>query len=208
MTTAPWPGWLKTYTDTFVKYCSYHCLVASLIQNLVETGICKPMKWYSWSLGKAFSSIINICVFYVFSADSVPTCMTCNWVIMAFRGVLELMDLPKSFASFISYRLLTLYWDTLVADIPYMVWFYNIFPWVETCLSPQFNAALNLLSTVAVAAGLVCLSLCVLTFALSPGALTVNIPRLNLCVCLLVAHLLYLFIQHFLHLIQPHKVIN
>ncbi|XDV15932.1 hypothetical protein PO909_015863, partial [Leuciscus waleckii] len=67
---------------------------------------------------------------------------------------------------------------------------------------------LELLNLVCVIVGLVFFSLALLTFALcqwSPGVN--NVARINLCVSLLLAHLLFLLTQQFLSLIRPHQVL-
>ncbi|XP_072513064.1 adhesion G protein-coupled receptor E3-like [Salminus brasiliensis] len=63
---------------------------------------------------------------------------------------------------------------------------------------------LDMLNTVLVAVGLVFLSLNLLTFAICRRNLRVNnTARLNLCISLLLAHLLFLLTQKFLQHIQP-----
>ena len=75
---------------------------------------------------------------------------------------------------------------------------------------PQSDSVLellDLLNLVCVIVGLVFYSLAQLTFALcqwSPGVN--NVARINLCVSLLLAHLLLLLTQQFLSLISPHQV--
>ncbi|XP_076136097.1 adhesion G protein-coupled receptor E3-like [Alosa pseudoharengus] len=79
---------------------------------------------------------------------------------------------------------------------------------MQTHNTPKRDPVLELVNTVLVVVGLVFLTLAVLTFALCPfnGRVT-NAARLNLCVCLLLAHLLLLLSQRFLHLIRPHQVL-
>ncbi|XDV15961.1 hypothetical protein PO909_015872, partial [Leuciscus waleckii] len=72
----------------------------------------------------------------------------------------------------------------------------------------QSDSLLDLLNLVCVIVGLVFFSLALLTFALcqwSPGVN--NVARINLCVSLLLAHLLFLLTQQFLSLIRPHQVL-
>ncbi|KAL2076416.1 hypothetical protein ACEWY4_027988 [Coilia grayii] len=67
---------------------------------------------------------------------------------------------------------------------------------------------MELVNRILVSVGLGSLTLALLTFALCHKNTTVATPaRLNLCASLLLAHLLFLLVQEFLHLIQPHKVI-
>ena len=57
--------------------------------------------------------------------------------------------------------------------------------------------------------GLGFLTLALLIFALSGlNPKVTNTPRVNLCVCLLLSHLLFLLVQEFIHLIRPHEVLN
>ncbi|KAI4887046.1 hypothetical protein NFI96_019116, partial [Prochilodus magdalenae] len=66
---------------------------------------------------------------------------------------------------------------------------------------------LDLLNTMAVAVGLVFLSLALLTFAICRRNLRVNIaPLINLCISLFLAHLLFLLTQEFLQYIQADQV--
>ncbi|XP_072513061.1 uncharacterized protein [Salminus brasiliensis] len=70
------------------------------------------------------------------------------------------------------------------------------------------DSHLDLLSTVLVAVGLMFLSLTLLTFALCRRKLRVNnTPRINLCISLLLAHLLFLLTQSFLQYIQPDQLL-
>ncbi|XP_041960964.1 adhesion G protein-coupled receptor E3-like isoform X1 [Alosa sapidissima] len=76
---------------------------------------------------------------------------------------------------------------------------------VDTFLS---DPILDILNTILVLIGLVFLTLAVMTFALCRWNPRVsNVSRLNLCVCLLLAHPLFLLTQSFLHLIWPHEVL-
>ena len=57
--------------------------------------------------------------------------------------------------------------------------------------------------------GLFFLTLTLLTFALSGlNPKVTNTARVNLCISLLLSHLLVLLVQEFIHLIRPHKVLN
>ncbi|XP_030636324.1 uncharacterized protein LOC115817201 [Chanos chanos] len=79
---------------------------------------------------------------------------------------------------------------------------------MQTQRPPKSNYLLKLLSTVAVGVGLVSVFLTVLTFIgfwKKLGRKTT--ARLNLCISLLLAHLLFLLTQHFLHYIKPHEVV-
>ncbi|XP_056590877.1 adhesion G protein-coupled receptor E3-like [Triplophysa dalaica] len=67
---------------------------------------------------------------------------------------------------------------------------------------------MEMLNLVAVSVGLVFNSLALLTFAFcrwKPGVN--NVARINLCISLLSAHLLFLLTQRFLKLIKPHQVL-
>ncbi|XP_077057544.1 adhesion G protein-coupled receptor E2-like [Siphateles boraxobius] len=67
---------------------------------------------------------------------------------------------------------------------------------------------LDLLNLVCVIVGLVFFSLALLTFALcqwSPGVN--NVARINICISLLLAHLLFLLTQQYLSLIRPQQVL-
>ncbi|XP_073716271.1 adhesion G protein-coupled receptor E3-like [Misgurnus anguillicaudatus] len=73
---------------------------------------------------------------------------------------------------------------------------------------PPKDDLLELLNLVLVIVGLVFLSLALLTFAFcrwKPGVN--NVARINLCISLLLAHLLFLLTQQFINLIKPHKVV-
>ncbi|XP_076140818.1 adhesion G protein-coupled receptor E5-like isoform X2 [Alosa pseudoharengus] len=74
--------------------------------------------------------------------------------------------------------------------------------------TPEKHPVVDVLNTVFVLIGLVFLTLAVMTFALCRWNPRVsNVARLNLCVCLLLAHPLFLLTQSFLHLIRPHEVL-
>ncbi|XP_041959431.1 uncharacterized protein LOC121718485 [Alosa sapidissima] len=65
-----------------------------------------------------------------------------------------------------------------------------------------------LLNKIVVPIGLGFLTLAVMAFALCRWKPQVNnTTRLNLCISLLLAHLLFLLVQEFIHLIHPHKVV-
>ncbi|KAG5278117.1 hypothetical protein AALO_G00095380 [Alosa alosa] len=73
---------------------------------------------------------------------------------------------------------------------------------------PPETKQIELLNRVGVSIGLVFLALAVMTFALCRWKPQVNITaHLNLCISLFLAHLLFLLIQEFIHLIRPHKVV-
>ncbi|XP_039523677.1 adhesion G protein-coupled receptor E3-like [Pimephales promelas] len=70
------------------------------------------------------------------------------------------------------------------------------------------DSLLEMLNLVCVIVGLVFFSLALLTFALcqwSPGVN--NVARVNICITLLLAHLLFLLTQQFLSLIRPQQVL-
>ncbi|XP_073763018.1 adhesion G protein-coupled receptor E1 isoform X4 [Danio rerio] len=72
---------------------------------------------------------------------------------------------------------------------------------------PESSDLLELLNLVCVIVGLVFFSLALLSFALcqwSPGVN--NVARINICISLLSAHLLFLLTQQFLSLIRPQQV--
>ncbi|KAK9981632.1 hypothetical protein ABG768_001156, partial [Culter alburnus] len=74
-------------------------------------------------------------------------------------------------------------------------------------LKEHNDSLLDLLNLVCVIVGLVFFSLALLTFALcqwSPGVN--NVARINICISLLLAHILFLLTQQFLSLIRPHQV--
>ncbi|XDV16743.1 hypothetical protein PO909_016313 [Leuciscus waleckii] len=79
---------------------------------------------------------------------------------------------------------------------------------MQTRRPSESDSKLDVLNLVCVIVGLVFFSLALLTFALcqwSPGVN--NVARINLCVSLLLAHLLFLLTQQFLRLIRPHQVL-
>ncbi|CAM4466935.1 unnamed protein product [Leuciscus chuanchicus] len=79
---------------------------------------------------------------------------------------------------------------------------------MQTSRPSESDSLLELLNLVCVIVGLVFFSLALLTFALcqwSPGMN--NVARINLCLSLLLAHLLLLLTQQFLSLIRPHQVL-
>ncbi|XP_076137469.1 putative adhesion G protein-coupled receptor E4P [Alosa pseudoharengus] len=70
------------------------------------------------------------------------------------------------------------------------------------------DPTLELLHTILVSIGLVFLIVAVVTFAICRfNPRVTNAARLNLCICLLLAHLLFLLTQNYLHLIKPHQVL-
>ncbi|XP_039539768.1 adhesion G protein-coupled receptor E3-like [Pimephales promelas] len=79
---------------------------------------------------------------------------------------------------------------------------------MQTSRPSESDSLLDLLNLVCVTVGLVFFSLALLTFALcqwSPGMN--NVARINLCISLLSAHLLFLLTQQFLRLIRRHQVL-
>ncbi|CAM4452154.1 hypothetical protein PO909_016264 [Leuciscus waleckii] len=79
---------------------------------------------------------------------------------------------------------------------------------MQTNRPSESDSKLDVLNLVCVIVGLVFFSLALLTFALcqwSPGVN--NVARINLCVSLLLAHLLFLLTQQFLSLIRRHQVL-
>nr|XP_055060126.1 adhesion G protein-coupled receptor E2-like [Misgurnus anguillicaudatus] len=77
---------------------------------------------------------------------------------------------------------------------------------LETNSPPEDDPLMELLNLVFVIVGLVFTSLALLTFAFcrwKPGVN--NVARINLCISLLSAHLLFLLTQQFIKLIKPHK---
>ncbi len=79
---------------------------------------------------------------------------------------------------------------------------------MQTSHPPESDSQLDLLNLVCVSVGLVFFSLALLSFALcrwSPGVN--NVARINICISLLLAHLLFLLTQQFLSLIRPHQVL-
>ncbi|XP_030634715.1 adhesion G protein-coupled receptor E3-like [Chanos chanos] len=70
---------------------------------------------------------------------------------------------------------------------------------MQTEKLPEWSHRLELLSTIAVTVGLIFLSLAVFTFILfRKNSRVSSVLRLNLCICLLLAHLLFLLTQRFL----------
>ncbi|XP_059411046.1 adhesion G protein-coupled receptor E3-like [Carassius carassius] len=79
---------------------------------------------------------------------------------------------------------------------------------MQTSRPPESNSQLDLLNLVCVIVGLVFFSLALLTFALCQWSpLVNNVARINICISLLLAHLLLLLTQQFLSLIRPLKVL-
>uniref|UniRef100_A0A8C2CEC0 Uncharacterized protein n=1 Tax=Cyprinus carpio TaxID=7962 RepID=A0A8C2CEC0_CYPCA len=79
---------------------------------------------------------------------------------------------------------------------------------MQTSRPPESDSLMELLNLVCVIVGLVFFSLALLTFALcqwSPGVN--NVARINICISLLLAHLLFLLTQQFLSLIRPLQVL-
>ncbi|XP_030636328.1 adhesion G protein-coupled receptor E3-like [Chanos chanos] len=77
---------------------------------------------------------------------------------------------------------------------------------MQTKRPPKSNYLMEIVNTVAVTVGLVFLFLAVLTFAvLGKNSSVTNTALLNLSLCLLLAHLLFLLTQHLLPYIRIHK---
>ncbi|KAF4118169.1 hypothetical protein G5714_000220 [Onychostoma macrolepis] len=79
---------------------------------------------------------------------------------------------------------------------------------MQTSRPPESDSLLELLNSVCVIVGLVFFSLALMTFALCqwrPGVN--NVARINICISLLLAHLLFLLTQRFLSLIRPQQVL-
>ncbi|XP_073697998.1 adhesion G protein-coupled receptor E1-like [Garra rufa] len=79
---------------------------------------------------------------------------------------------------------------------------------MQTSRPPESDSQLDLLGLVCVIVGLVFFSLALLSFALcrwSPGVN--NVARINICISLLLAHLLFLLTQQFLSVIRPQQVL-
>ncbi|KAL1281676.1 hypothetical protein QQF64_000479 [Cirrhinus molitorella] len=79
---------------------------------------------------------------------------------------------------------------------------------MQTNLPSVEDPLMELLNLVCVIVGLVFFSLALLTFALcqwSPGVN--NVARINICISLLLAHLLLLLTQQFLNVIRPQQVL-
>ncbi|XP_051559395.1 adhesion G protein-coupled receptor E3-like [Myxocyprinus asiaticus] len=79
---------------------------------------------------------------------------------------------------------------------------------MQTSSPPEDDPLMEILNLVAVIVGLVYLSLALLTFAFcrwNPGVN--NVARINICLSLLLAHLLFLLTQQFLNYIHPNQVL-
>ncbi|XP_016375332.1 adhesion G protein-coupled receptor E3-like [Sinocyclocheilus rhinocerous] len=79
---------------------------------------------------------------------------------------------------------------------------------MQTSRQSESDSLMELLNLVCVIVGLVFFSLALLTFALcqwSPGVN--NVARINICISLLLAHLLFLLTQQFLSLIRRQQVL-
>ncbi|XP_058608821.1 adhesion G protein-coupled receptor E3-like isoform X2 [Onychostoma macrolepis] len=79
---------------------------------------------------------------------------------------------------------------------------------MQTSRPPESDSLLELMNLVCVIVGLVFFTLALMTFALcqwSPGVN--NVARINICISLLLAHLLFLLTQRFLSLIRPQQVL-
>ncbi|XP_077057558.1 adhesion G protein-coupled receptor E3-like [Siphateles boraxobius] len=79
---------------------------------------------------------------------------------------------------------------------------------MQTSRPSERDSLMDLLNLVCVIVGLVFFSLALLTFALcqwSPGVN--NVARINICISLLLAHLLFLLTQQFLSFIRPQQVL-
>ncbi|KAG7491248.1 hypothetical protein MATL_G00001060 [Megalops atlanticus] len=78
---------------------------------------------------------------------------------------------------------------------------------MQTDGPPEDDSLLKLISLIALSVGLLFLALAILTFILCRWNPKVsNTARLNLSICLFLAHLLFLLVQSFLSHIQKHKV--
>ncbi|XP_050957816.1 adhesion G protein-coupled receptor E3-like [Labeo rohita] len=79
---------------------------------------------------------------------------------------------------------------------------------MQTSRPPESSQLLELLNLVCVIVGLVFFSLALLTFALCQWSSRVNnVARINICISLLLAHLLFLLTQQFLNIIRPQQVL-
>ncbi|CAM4467751.1 unnamed protein product [Leuciscus chuanchicus] len=79
---------------------------------------------------------------------------------------------------------------------------------MQTSRPSKSDSPLDLLNLVCVIVGLVFFSLALLTFVLCQWSPAVNnVARINICLSLLLAHLLFLLTQQFLSLIRPHQVL-
>ncbi|XP_062381622.1 adhesion G protein-coupled receptor E3-like [Sardina pilchardus] len=73
---------------------------------------------------------------------------------------------------------------------------------------PETDELMKLLNRIAVSIGLVFLALAVMAFCFCRWKANVNnTARLNICISLLLAHLLFLLVQEFIHLIRPQKML-
>ncbi|XP_036393771.1 adhesion G protein-coupled receptor E2-like [Megalops cyprinoides] len=79
---------------------------------------------------------------------------------------------------------------------------------MQTGTPPEDDIILKWISMIALSVGLLCLALAILTFILCRWNPKVsNTARLNLSICLFLAHLLFLLVQSFLSHIQKHKLV-
>ncbi|KAL1250987.1 hypothetical protein QQF64_018783 [Cirrhinus molitorella] len=79
---------------------------------------------------------------------------------------------------------------------------------MQTSRPRESDSKLDLLNLVCVIVGLVFFSLALLTFALCHwGPKVNNVARINICISLLLAHLLFLLTQQFLSVIRPQQVL-
>ncbi|KAG7491251.1 hypothetical protein MATL_G00001120 [Megalops atlanticus] len=79
---------------------------------------------------------------------------------------------------------------------------------MQTDRPPEDDIILNWISMIALSVGLLFLALAILTFILFRWNPKVsNTARLNLSICLFLAHLLFLLVQSFLSHIQKHKLV-
>ncbi|XP_036392365.1 adhesion G protein-coupled receptor E1-like [Megalops cyprinoides] len=79
---------------------------------------------------------------------------------------------------------------------------------MQTDRSPEDDIILKWISMIALSVGLLFLALAILTFILCRWNPKVsNTARLNLSICLFLAHLLFLLVQSFLSHIQKHKLV-
>ncbi|KAL1281671.1 hypothetical protein QQF64_000474, partial [Cirrhinus molitorella] len=79
---------------------------------------------------------------------------------------------------------------------------------MQTSRPPEEDPLMELLNLVCVIVGLVFFSLALLTFALCQWSPRVNnVARINICISLLLAHLLFLITQQFLSIIRPQQVL-
>ncbi|XP_052401320.1 uncharacterized protein LOC127948716 isoform X2 [Carassius gibelio] len=79
---------------------------------------------------------------------------------------------------------------------------------MQTSCTPESDSLVELLNLVCVIVGLVFFSLALLTFALCQWSpLVNNVARINICISLLLAHLLFLLTQPFLSLLRHQQVL-